>query len=290
MMATNTQKEWSIPAKTFLLGEYAALAGHSSIILTTTPHFKVTLTEQTGLQGIHPESPAGRLWARSSTQHHHGIHWEDPYQGLGGMGASSAQFIGAYLATAYLNNIVVTPDSLLATYKEITYDPKGLPPSGYDVLAQFTAHTNESAQCVYLNQNAKIIQTYAWPFQEVGFILVHTRQKLATHHHLQSLNTLNHLEELSSIVDSAKQAFDHQDSQSFIQTIQHYHQALTKRNWVASHTLDIIQKLQTNIDALAIKGCGALGADVVLLLVEAHDMPNHRQQLMTAGWHIIATS
>ena len=49
---------WTIPAKTFLMGEYAALAGESALLLTTTPHFELSLTDNPGLHGIHPDSPA----------------------------------------------------------------------------------------------------------------------------------------------------------------------------------------------------------------------------------------
>ena len=35
--------KWSIPAKTFILGEYAAIAQRSAILVTTTPYFEVKL-------------------------------------------------------------------------------------------------------------------------------------------------------------------------------------------------------------------------------------------------------
>lgn len=54
--------KWRIPTKTFLLGEYAALADLGAILLTTPPCFELTLTETPGLDGIHPDSPAGRWW------------------------------------------------------------------------------------------------------------------------------------------------------------------------------------------------------------------------------------
>ena len=54
--------KWFIPAKTFLLGEYAALAEASAIILTTTPCFELSLSSKKGLSGIHPKSPAGLWW------------------------------------------------------------------------------------------------------------------------------------------------------------------------------------------------------------------------------------
>lgn len=281
---------WSIPTKTFLLGEYAALAGYSAIILTSTPCFKLRLSHQTGLHGIHPESPAGKLWARYPRLSHYGLHWEDPYQGLGGLGASSAQFIGVYRANAYLEGQPLDKDALLTVYQDITFDPKGIPPSGYDVLAQSAEQTDNTARCVYLNQRTNTYLSYPWPFADIGYILVHTRKKLATHQHLQSLHALKDVEELGQIVDRAQTACDAQESKGFVQAIQDYHQALTKRAWVATHTLTYIQQLQSENDMLALKGCGALGADVILLLVDNSNMANTLQHLSAAGWGIIATN
>ncbi len=93
--------KWLIPAKTFLLGEYAALAGQSAVLLTTSPCFELSLSKEAGLHGIHPDSPAGRWW-KENAQSEVGLQWHDPYQGCGGLGASSAQFLGAYLASMYL--------------------------------------------------------------------------------------------------------------------------------------------------------------------------------------------
>ena len=44
-----------IPAKTFLVGEYLALTGGPSIILTTTPCFELRQCNNLGLHGVHPE-------------------------------------------------------------------------------------------------------------------------------------------------------------------------------------------------------------------------------------------
>ena len=76
---------WKIPAKTFFLGEYAAVAQEPAILLTTTPSFMLTLKEEPGLEGIHKNAPAGLFWQDKNMRH--GLKFHDPYQTAGGLGA-----------------------------------------------------------------------------------------------------------------------------------------------------------------------------------------------------------
>lgn len=159
--------KWSIPAKTFLLGEYAAVMEESAIVLTTSPCFELSLNHHAELSGIHPESPAGQLWQRKK-QGDYGLSWFDPYQGRGGLGASSAQFIGAYLACSNSLHASPSADDLLNAYFEYAWNGEGLRPSGYDVLAQ------AKHGCVYINRRKHIIECYQWAFADIGFILLHS--------------------------------------------------------------------------------------------------------------------
>lgn len=161
-----------IPAKTFLMGEYIALAGGPAIVLTTTPTFELldSFSEQ---MPFHKDSPAGKFCREMNISH---LSWRDPYAGLGGLGASSAQFVGAYRAYCSQQNILFSADKMLETYFQFAWSGKGECPSGYDVLAQI------EEQCVLIQQHCAI--SYAWPFSDLGFILLHTNQKLATHEHL----------------------------------------------------------------------------------------------------------
>lgn len=275
-------RHWTIPAKTFLIGEYAALAEQSAILLTTAPHFEFRLTEEPGLHGIHPNSPAGIWWRQCEALSAFGTHWQDPYHGLGGMGASSAQFIGVYQAFLALTDQSLDPEQLLADYRNITRTETGISPSGYDVLAQL------QQGCVYINRQTQAYDPYPWPFQDLGYILVHTQHKLATHQHLQSLASLNAVDDLVALVTSAKIACDHQDSQRFIDVVNAYHRALHQRNWVAPHTLALIAQLQDLPGILAVKGCGALGADVLLLLVDPSQLQQQVHQLVTHDFKVLS--
>lgn len=274
--------KWLIPAKTFLLGEYAALAEQSAILLTTTPCFEVTLTKQQESTGIHPESPAG-LWWQAERDSDHNLSFADPYSGRGGLGASSAQFLGSYLASCQLHDKSPQLNAMLHAYYQSAWNGTGLKPSGYDVIAQ------SQQGCVFINKQKKIIQSYPWPFHDLSFLLLHTGKKLATHHHLQETALPFQIDELSALVDIAKQAFDEANSQKLIQAINSYHQNLMKLDLVAPHSMELIASLRNCPEVLAIKGCGALGSDVLLLISSRQDAAVLKEKLLKQNWSLLAT-
>lgn len=275
--------KWLIPAKTFLLGEYAALAGGPAIILTTSPCFELTTTTKPGLDGIHPLSPAGRYWTAYGLRDS-GLTWYDPYQGCGGMGASSAQFLGAYLASMSAQQQIVSQQAMLDAYFDYAWHGQGLRPSGYDVLAQALQG------CSYICRQQRLCQSYDWPFPELAFILLHTNRKLATHEHLQATSLPNQIDELAAVVESAKTAFERADSERFIDAVNTYYQLLLRRNLVAEHSRHYIAIIKQQDDILAVKGCGALGADVLLVITAKSTLASVLDNLSTIGLAILATT
>lgn len=273
--------KWLIPAKTFLLGEYAALAEASAILLTTNPSFELTLTHENKESEIHPQSPAGVWWQQQQLKEN--LLWNDPYAGRGGLGASSAQFIASYLASCFIKKITPNLDDMLQAYYTASWTGNGLKPSGYDVIAQ------TQKGCVYVNKQQKIIQSYGWPFQELSFFLIHTGVKLATHHHLQTTTLPNEIDYLSALVDEAKQAFDQANSTKLIATINNYHKKLVELNLVAEHSLNLINQFKEDSEILASKGCGALGSDVILLVSANHKAQALEYKLKMQKYTILAT-
>ena len=275
--------KWTIPAKTFFLGEYAALVGAPAILLTTMPCFEMTLTDEPGLVGIHPDSPAALLWAKQGSLNK-GLLWHDPYQGRGGLGASSAQYLGAYFASLFLQKKQSSQEDMLNTYFQCAWQGVGVRPSGYDILAQ-SLHG-----CVYIHPQVVQCDSYNWPFTDLAFILLHTGEKLATHQHLQELTTLSQMTQLATIVESARVAFESADSLRVIEAVNSYHAGLLQLKLVAPHSLHQIERLQTCADVLAIKGCGAMGSDVLLMLVPANKLRAQCADLTKDGLAILATS
>lgn len=275
--------EWHIPAKTFLIGEYAAVIGASAIVLTTSPCFTMSLTDETGLIGVHRDSPAG-LWWTMHTIPHHGLKWSDPYNGQGGLGASSAQFLGAYLASCYLLQLDTQRKTLLEGYLECAWKGEGLRPSAYDLLAQ------TQKACVYINRHNKVIEHFRWGFKEIAFLLLHSGEKLATHYHLKTMSLPDGIHLLSPIVELAKEALQQTNSQLLIDAVNKYHSQLTTMQLVARHSTEYISLLKSDKDVLAAKGCGAMGADVILIIVPAEKLALQRSKLQAEGWTILATS
>ena len=230
--------KWQIPAKTFLLGEYAALAEGSAIILTTSPYFELSLsTTNQGLSGIHPESPAGIWWQQQNINK--GLSFYDPYSSRGGLGASSAQFLGTYLACCQLNNKLPDLQEMLAAYYHCSWSGVGLKPSGYDAIAQ------SQKGCVYINKQSNTIKSYQWPFTDLSLLLIHSGVKLATHQHLQATTLPTSINQLSAIVEQAKQAFEQVNGEQLIKAINDYHQEINDLNRVAQHSLDIYQTIKS---------------------------------------------
>lgn len=274
--------KWTIPAKTFLLGEYAALANASALLVTTTPYFALSLEKQREDRNIHPHSPAGLWWQKQNITEYV-LSWNDPYHSIGGLGASSAQFIGSYLASCLLKNETPTLDKLLAGYYQCAWNGTGLKPSGYDVIAQ------TQSGCVYINKERQHISSYPWLFKDLSFFLIHTGIKLATHHHLQQTDLPAQIPQLSTLVDTAKKAFEQGHSELFIQCINDYHHQLARLNLVAEHSLELIGELKKHPEVLAIKGCGALGADIILLITSPAQANSLREKLLNSNKKILAT-
>lgn len=272
---------WYIPAKTFLIGEYAAVVEGPAILVTTAPYFTVELSPQPSLVGIHPESPAGLWWSDLNLKH--GLLWSDPYQGCGGLGASSAQFVGSYLASCFLKNLSPTLEGMLEAYYQCAWNGQGLRPSGYDLIAQ------TQFGCTYINKQKDKIESLPWNFKDLSFFLIHTGSKLATHHHLQKASLPHNVNRLSFIADKAKEAFEEHDSNLFIECINNYHYQLKHLQLVAPHTLNLIEDLREYPEVLAIKGCGALGADIVLVILKNSEATSFRTQMNNAGIKILAT-
>lgn len=272
--------QWNIPAKTFLLGEYIALQHGPALLIGTQPCFRLKAIAEKELRGIHPESPAGKLFRQQNFSS--GFEWFDPYQGKGGLGASSAQFVGLYQALCQEKKRPFQTEEMLELYYQHAWDGQGARPSGYDIISQ------SAQQMSFIHQQNNIIKTLSWPFDDLDFILVHTGKKLATHQHLQSFSSSVPLEKLSKIVYQAKAALEQKNADAFINCINNYQQALFESGFTAEHSLQLINELKQNKNILAIKGCGAMGADILLILCKKAQYQTTTSQLLQKNIQIIA--
>lgn len=260
----------SAPSKTFLVGEYIALSGGPTLILNTEPRFELSVNMTDAdvhckQQGIRINSPAGKLIKLLQPQFNgYQLSFKDPHKGAGGFGASSAQFaMTLMLEQLKQKNSDLNIATVLNLYHQCSWQGEGPSPSGADVIAQI------HGGLTFYSANTQQLEKMSWPFDEIDFCLIHTGEKIATHQHLSSLATeATHKQALFDIALQTYQSLKQIHTSDFIQCIQNYGAALDQLNLVAPHTQQLIQQIKQHPAVLATKGCGALGADVILIVFD----------------------
>lgn len=277
-MADSAALKISVPGKTFLLGEYLALQGGPSLIACTSPRFELSTVVADGnaqASGgrsddsplFHPESPAGRLLRRDAGREFFRQEWLflDPHQGAGGLGASSAQFIAAWVA---LHGRPKFSDwrAWIDSYRNVAWNGHGQAPSGADVVAQalggITLYDGRTGQA----------ERVKWAFEDLSFTLIRTGIKLPTHEHLRT-SSIPSLEAWRPAVERAALALRTRDGDAFVQAVNTYGDGLRGAGLVAPETEMLLAKLRaaagagdSRVDVRGLKGCGAMGADIILII------------------------
>lgn len=179
------------------------------------------------------------------------LSYHDPHQGRGGFGASTAQFLAAYqLVYPEITDL----KHLLDCYKSYCTHPV----SGADLLAQ----TQQGLMLV----TPPAVEKLSWPFA-FSLTIAATGYKVATHEHLRHSPVINP-EKLHQLTRAAISALHPGQGTAFCTAINAYQAELSAQHLSALNTEKILQ--ETTHHTLAAKGCGALGADVVLWI---HDGP-----------------
>lgn len=258
----------SVPGKTFLAGEYLALHEGPSLVFNSQPTFELEVKEGRQKNStIHAESPAG-LFIRKHSDFfdRYDLTFHDPYSGRGGLGASTAQFLSVYGLllcqgqASFDFKAKIDLKKLLEAYYEVSWSGAGRRPSGADLVGQlFGAFT------FFDKSQLQVASIQEWPFTDIEFSLVHTGNKVATHEHLQSLTHFNS-DELAKSFQVIQKSFENKNSTQFIEGINSYAQALLNLNFVCQKTQELLKTLGQVQGVLAAKGCGALGADIILAI------------------------
>lgn len=259
--------KFKVPGKTFLAGEYLVLHGGPACVMLTEPCFELAIGRGTGsLEGIHPQSPAGKFFALYKKDFEgFQMSFRDPYQGKGGFGASTAQFLGLYsfrlLREGFQQDMekLIDYKELLETYYSCAWDGQGVRPSGADLVGQL-----KGALTLFDKQSGNI-SVKKWPFTDIEAFLVHTGNKIATHEHLKNISDFDP-SELKSSFNIIRQGLDEGVSTQLIDGVNLYAQSLEKLSLTCPETLKLLRDLRGLRGVVAAKGCGALGADVVLVL------------------------
>ncbi len=293
-------KTCKVPSKTFLCGEYATLMGGPSVLLTAAPYFQCGfLSKQDEAHGsassgefigeflseaLHCKSPAGKwmdLYSEVFSQK--SCFFYDPHKGQGGFGASTAQFLLVYLLSADSPSLEELSDissletgSLLDAYRSMAWSGVGIPPSGVDLIAQLFGtyidegntdngdHGDKSAIFFDSCQGDSPYSQLSWPFSNMGYLILRTGKKLSTHEHLNSL-LLGDVNDFTEVVLELQKSLREGLDDLFLGSIKKYGDLLSERNWVAAYTKELLSFIKNERGVLAAKGCGAMGADTILV-------------------------
>jgi mevalonate kinase len=258
-------RSYSAPGKTFLLGEHLALDGGPSILASTSPRFELRVSDNdTAVVGSHPfaeASPAGRYFARhSGALSDLRFEFLDHHLGKGGLGASSAQF--ALVMAAHRGVILGTEacpwSEVLEEYRACAWNGEGHPPSGADVVSQI------SGGLTWFDGKSLTTKALQWNFETIGFTLIRTGHKLATHEHLKAGGAAPH-SSLRVVVEEGRKAFETADEMRFIEAVNACAHVLRESGLTTQHTLGLLEQMRLRSELVfAVKGCGAMGADVIL--------------------------
>lgn len=270
--------ETTIPGKTFLFGEYGSLIGGPAVIITTYPGFLVNDDNAENKFFPHPKSPAGLYFEKNKDcLNKLVINFEDNYAGLGGFGASTAEFLCLWnLVNANSSDL----QKLWDDYRSI-FASNRLKPSGYDLVAQ------KMGGLVRITSDEQMVSIEAkpieWPWKDWDITLVHTGFKVPTHDHLSGVN-LTDLVTLKNLNSRIVKFWDVKNKKEFCLSIKDWNTEVEKLNLIADSTKNLILKFSNIKGVFAIKGCGAMGSDVLALFHSAENIESIHEHLFDLGF------
>jgi mevalonate kinase len=197
--------------------------------------------------------------------------FSDPHRGKGGLGASSAQFALLYAALenwASFEPAKADWKKLLEEYRACAWNGEGSAPSGADVVSQLCGGVT------WYDGREFRTRSFEWKFPTLGFTLLRTGAKLATHEHLRQSGTTSETkaalhESLRSAVLQATNSFETSNESQLVASVDQAAKALAQAGLTAERTQSLLSELRSR-DGLVVaaKGCGAMGADVMLVIHE----------------------
>ena len=241
----------NVPGKTFLVGEYAVLAGGAALGLATKPCFEISYGGDNAMS-FHPDSPAGRYLQDHPT---FSITMSDPY--TGGFGRSTAEYLA--VLGPRLHKSPVGFSTLLQEYKTLSSG------SGIDLAFQYFGKVCLADQAI------GFYQTFDWQFSQLDFVIVSTGLKVPTHEHLKNLDKSS-LQPLVPLADHITRLYAQGNEVEFLYQLRLWCEQLKSLHLTHANSLGLIAAL-SQAPVKLVKPCGALGADVLLLFFSSEDKP-----------------
>lgn len=237
-------------------------------MLSTEPRFTLKVSSTKGGKNpFHQESPAGRfLIQHPELLENYSFEFGKAQSGFGG---SSAEFL---LISAFeqLKSPLTTESQLDLDLKKtlsdygVLFDSENNKPSGADIVGQARGFITA------FYRKAGRIQNFNWNFPNLSFLIFKTGKKLATHEHLKGLKSET-FEELEGSCHQVWESFAQSIENHLIVGLTEFTQILEKKGLQDPNTMQINHKLKKLPGVRVAKGCGAFGADAVLLIVDRRE-------------------
>lgn len=225
-----------IPSKTFLFGEYAVLANAPAIVIATPPFFEINFGNNPSFNALSPAAKMLRqpqkLCLKNTTSK--------------GLGKSSAECIVSWLQHAQKPEI----NQLLTEF----YAANKTPASGADIKCQWYGY------CTDTSANTSC----SWPFPEIDIGIWATGEHVANHLAISEQTKIP--EALINLANSCYQAWQTKNLQLLLTNLNAYQHCLIEQNLQIQSVQTMIQKIKENKHVLLAKGCGTMGADIILTL------------------------
>lgn len=260
--------EWqgSVPGKTFLFGEYLVLAGGPAVVLGTKPCFELKAFSGTGLSPFRAGSPAQNLFdSQRECLAEYRFEFINPYA-AGGFGASGAEFVllARFLEEKLGLTFLPRPEASIPLAARVldcyySFEKASVRSSGSDVLTQWL----ESS---ILYQPRKLLRQFRWPFAGLDFSIFSTGVKVVTHDHLANLKpeTIPGLTAAGHALLSSLETSE----ADFVIGMRAWSELLAKKGFTADESIAHARAFEKN-GGLFARGCGAMGADTILVLHRA---------------------
>lgn len=234
---------FSLPSKTFLVGEYGVLARGGALLFNTHPCF---------------EFKDGQFF--------------DPHQHKGGFGASSAKWLFQHLSVCYNDKWELLTKGLnqklalkLQTEYQKTYahaSQDQILPSGVDMLSQCVG------QVAYIDVAQGIFQSKLWPFKGLDLLIIPTGNKTFTYQHLKNGIDIKACRCLAQKAQKAIEAFCDIREKDFLMALEDFDNVLEQFGLCCQQTMDIKKQIRKTFPSVFVKGCGALGMDTLLIICQ----------------------
>jgi hypothetical protein len=230
------------------------------------------------------------------------IEMTDPHEHKGGFGWSSAHFLFLYVLKLWIEKgkpqelPEIPREQLLSTFLKYSWDGEGWAPSGLDILSQLEGGLlflqsprkikDGELQPIEFGDYHKLSK---WPFSEIQFCLIRTGNKIATHSHLSNLQQIG-TSVLAKIAYDAGTSLLDPHEENFITNINQFRDALREEDLVDPSSWSTQQDLMQRPEVLGIKGCGALGADVLLVVLVDELMEDFIEWASDEGYFVVGNS